>query len=133
MSVLLRFNGASARDAAVQQWLAAEPQALRAVARHWFVLMRQCGDTVLELFHDGCPVVCVGDVPFAYVNTYKRHVTVGFYQGANLDDPQRLLLGEGKFMRHVRLGPDVRVDSAALGELITASYQDILARLERGE
>ena len=51
----------------------------------------------------------------------------------NLDDPQRLLLGEGKFMRHVKLEADMRIDTVALGELITASYQDILARLERGE
>lgn len=133
MAKLLRFNGACSRDEAVHEWLAAEPQTLRAVARHWFILMRQCGDDVLELYHDGCPVVCVGDVPFAYVNTFRHHINVGFFQGAGLDDPERLLLGDGKSMRHVRLEPDTIIDTAALGDLITMSYTDIRARLERHE
>lgn len=126
---LLRFTGASRRDEAVQKWLSGEPAELRAMARHWFVHMRRCGDDVLELFHDGCPVVCFGDAPFAYVNTFAKHVNVGFFQGAALDDPERVLLGQGKFMRHVKLIPGKPVPEAALLCLIDAAYADIRTRL----
>ena len=67
--------------------------------------MRKCGDEVRELLHDGCPVACLGDAPFAYVNVFTSHVNVGFFHGASLPDPARLLQGTGKYMRHIKLKP----------------------------
>ena len=82
--------------------------------------------------HDGCPVACVGDAPFGYVNAFKAHVNVGFFQGAELSDPAGLLEGSGKYMRHVKLKPGAAVNSAALRKLIDEAYSDIKARLEAG-
>jgi len=82
--------------------------------------------------HDGCPVACVGDAPFGYVNAFKAHVNVGFFQGAELPDPAGLLEGSGKFMRHVKLKPGAAMNSAALHKLIDEAYSDIKARLEAG-
>jgi hypothetical protein len=79
--------------------------------------------------HDGCPVACVEDAPFGYVNTFKSHVNVGFFYGAMLDDPARLLEGSGKRMRHVKLQPDSDLDAQSLRNLIDAAYVDIKARL----
>jgi hypothetical protein len=94
--------------------------------------MRRCGDEVRELLHDGCPVACLGDVPFAYVNVFQSHVNVGFFQGASLPDPARLLQGAGKSMRHVKLKPGAVIDAAALTQLIETAYTDIKSRLENG-
>ena len=129
---LFRVSGAVARDAAVDAWLAGEPADLRAIARTWFDAMRACGDDVRELMHDGCPVACVGDAPFAYVNTFAHHVNVGFFRGATLDDPAGLLQGSGKRMRHVKLKPDAPCDDDALHALVRAAYADIAARLAAG-
>ncbi len=100
------------------------------MAQQWFARMRQCGKDVLELMHDGCPVACVEDAPFAYVNAFKSHVNVGFFRGAMLNDPGALLEGSGKRMRHVKLLPGLPVDDAAIAALIAAAYVDIKARLE---
>jgi hypothetical protein len=94
--------------------------------------MRKCGDEVRELLHDGCPVACLGDVPFGYVNVFTAHVNVGFFHGASLSDPARLLQGNGKYMRHVKLTPRAAVNAAALSRLIDAAYSDIKARIENG-
>jgi hypothetical protein len=91
--------------------------------------MRQCGEDVRELIHDGCPVACLHDAPFGYVNSFKTHVNVGFFYGAMLEDPAGLLEGRGKRMRHVKLNPGRQVNAAALGDLIDAAYLDIRARL----
>ena len=80
--------------------------------------------------HDGCPVACMGDAPFGYVNVFKAHVNVGFFQGAWLPDPARLLEGTGKYMRHVQLRPGAAIDEAALGRLVELAYADIKARVE---
>src|SRR5215472_7381837 len=98
---LLTFDGAIGRHPAVDAWMKQRPGELGNIARQWFEVMRKCGDEVRELVHDGCPVACLGDAPFGYVNVFTSHVNVGFFHGAALQDPARLLQGAGKFMRHV--------------------------------
>ena len=74
----------------------------------------------------------MGDVPFGYVNVFASHVNVGFFQGAALPDPARLLQGAGRFMRHVKLRPGTATNTEALCRLIDAAYSDIKARIENG-
>src|SRR5579863_6617803 len=100
---LLRFDGAVVHDPAIDRWMKDHAGALGDLARHWFELMRTCGDEVRELMHDGCPTACLGDVPFGYVNVFTSHVNVGFFRGASLPDPTGMLQGAGKRMRHVKL------------------------------
>src|SRR6476660_5832773 len=107
-----------------------EPE-LGAIACHWFEVMRKCGSDVRELLHDGHPTACVHDAAFAYANAFTAHVNVGFFRGAELDDPNGLLEGTGKFMRHVKLRPGQPVDSEALRTLIQSAYVDMQQRLER--
>jgi hypothetical protein len=103
---------------------------LGALARHWFETMRACGDDVRELLHDGHPTACVGDAGFGYANAFKAHVNIGFFRGAELVDPDGLLEGTGKFMRHVKLRPDQQVDAAALKRLVHLAYIDMKRRLD---
>jgi len=60
------------------------------------------------------------------------HVNVGFFHGAALFDPARLLQGTGKFMRHVKVRSGTATSAAALSRLIDAAYSDIKARVEHG-
>ncbi len=129
---LLRFTGAVERDPAINAGMKEHSGELGAIARHWFNVMRKCGDEVREVLHDGCPVACLGDAPFGYVNVFTSHVNVGFFHGAALRDPARLLHGTGKFMRHVTLRPGTATNAAALTRLIDAAYSDIKARVEYG-
>jgi hypothetical protein len=129
---ILRFNGAQERDPAIDAWMKEHRSALGSIAHEWFEKMRKCGDEVRELLHDGCPVACLGDAPFGYVNVFASHVNVGFFQGAALPDPARLLQGTGKFMRHVKLRPGTATDTAALSSLIETAFLDIKARVENG-
>jgi hypothetical protein len=39
---------------------------------------------------------------FCYIATNARHINLGFPQGATLPDPNRVLEGEGKAMRHIK-------------------------------
>ena len=87
------------------------------------------GTDVRELLHDGCPVACVRDAPFAYVNAFKAHANVGFFHGAMLADPAGLLEGAGKRMRHVKLRPGKELNVEALSDLIALAYRDIRRRL----
>lgn len=129
---ILRFDGAVPHDPAIDTWFRQRSGPLGTIANQWFQVIRNCGDEVRELVHDGCPVACLGDAPFAYVNVFTSHLNVGFYHGAFLRDPARLLLGSGKRMRHVKLTTETPANSAALTALIQAAWSDIKSRVENG-
>lgn len=118
----MRFATAVARDPAIDAWFERRAGKLGAIARPWYQRMRECGDDVRELLHDGHPTACVGDAAFGYVNAFTAHVNVGFFLGAHLADPSGLLQGTGKNMRHVKLWPDKETDREALAALIQAAY-----------
>jgi hypothetical protein len=103
---------------------------LGSIAQSWFAIMRDCGDDVRELLHDGHPTACVGDAAFGYVNAFRAHVNVGFFRGAELNDPSGLLEGTGKFMRHVKLRPEHDINAVALKNLIESAYTDMQVRLQ---
>ena len=129
MSQLFLFPGSIKRDPAVDIWMRQHPDELGAIAQRWFEVMRNCGDDVRELLHDGHPTACVDDAAFTYVDAFTAHVNVGFFRGAEIADPKRLLEGTGRFMRHVKLKPESDVDASALIELIETAYIDMKARL----
>jgi hypothetical protein len=128
MSNLFRFPDAIRRDPAIGIWMHEHAGELGAIARRWFEIMRDCGDDVREILHDGHPTACVGDAAFGYVNAFKAHVNVGFFRGAETADPAQLLEGTGKFMRHVKLRPESDVDATALRKLIETAYTDMKRR-----
>lgn len=132
MSGLFRFSNAIPRHPDVEAWLAADDP-MRAVVRPWFEMMRSLGPDVRELPHDGHPTACVEDAAFAYVDAFSAHAAIGFYQGAGLPDPARLLEGSGKRMRHVKLRWGQPVDEKALEALLVAAYADMGARVDAGE
>jgi hypothetical protein len=128
--MILRFSGTVRRDPAITKWFQEQPDDLGAIARQWFAVMRKCGNDVREVLHDDQPTACIDDAAFAYVDAFTAHVNVGFFRGAELDDPARLLEGTGKYMRHVKLRPGVESDAAALNSLIQSAYADMRQRVE---
>jgi len=132
MSSFLRFDGAVRHEPQIDRWFDARSAELADIAREWFVEMRNCGQDVTELLHDGHPTACVSDAAFGYVNVFTSHVNIGFFHGASLEDPARLLQGTGRFMRHVKARPGTLPDGDRLKALIQAAYADIKARLAVG-
>src|SRR5215467_15751656 len=94
-SRLMCFPGSLKRDPTVDAWFD-ERGELGSIARRWFEVMRACGDDVCELLHDYHPTACIGDAAFGYTNVFTSHVNVGFFLGAQIDDPAGLLVGTGK-------------------------------------
>lgn len=70
-------------------------------------------DALREVIHGAVPGVCEAikwgrpvfstSSDFAYLKTTKNHVTLGFFSGQMLDDPEHLLEGSGKDMRHLKI------------------------------
>jgi hypothetical protein len=125
----MRFPSAARRDPAIDAWFAQPNHELRRMAQPWFEALRNAGPDVRELIHDGWPTTCAQDAAFAYVASFSAHANIGFYFGAELDDPAHLLEGAGKRMRHVKLRWGEDASAAAIQALIEAAYCDIKLRL----
>ena len=57
-------------------------------------------------------------VPRVYIHAKPDHVQLGFYRGSELKDPARLLDGQGKHVRFVRIATEADVRTPALAALV---------------
>ena len=67
---------------------------------------------------------------FCHVAVYRKHVNLGFNRGTELPDPQGLLEGKGKLIRHVRLAPNVDLTKGPVADLIDAAVENMRERME---
>ena len=66
---------------------------------------------------------------YAYVRAFKAHVNLGFFQGAHLPDPENLLEGTGKTLRHVKLLTPEEALAPAIRDLLIAARDERRAAL----
>ena len=72
---------------------------------------------------------------FCYVAFHKDHVNLGFNQGAELPDPEGLLEGPGKTLRHVKIAAPEDLENPALRGLLEAAkaHREATRPTRRGE
>ena len=61
---------------------------------------------------------------FCYIGAFKKHVNLGFYYGADLPDPQGLLEGTGKNLRHIKVKNLEEGEQPALRDILQASLDE---------
>lgn len=59
-----------------------------------------------------------GESPRIYVHAEDDHVQLGFYNGSSLKDPHRLLTGNGKYVRFVKVYDPASINTDGLAGLI---------------
>ena len=98
---------------------------LRKVVRGLRSLMKKCVPGTKETVNAwGIPTFERKD-PFCFFMAGKNHVTFGFHFGTSLEDPEGLLEGTGKNIRHVKLRTLEDLEQKGLKNLVQAA-----ARLE---
>ncbi len=61
---------------------------------------------------------------YAYIAVHRAHLNLGFYHGADLADPQGLLEGSGKQLRHVKIRTREDVRHPALAALLLQAVHE---------
>ncbi|MEO0075652.1 MAG: DUF1801 domain-containing protein [candidate division WOR-3 bacterium] len=59
-----------------------------------------------------------------YIKPLKDSVNLGFFHGANLKDPKKLLQGTGKLLRHIKFKKKENIDFNALEELLETALKE---------
>jgi hypothetical protein len=62
---------------------------------------------------------------FCYIGIFKNHVNLGFYYGAELPDPENLLEGSGKLLRHIKIARIEQLENPAIHRLVAAASKHL--------
>lgn len=62
---------------------------------------------------------------FCYIGVFKNHINLGFYYGSELPDPENLLEGTGKRLRHIKISQQDQLDNPAIRDLIVVASKHL--------
>jgi hypothetical protein len=97
------------------------------LARGTKALISQIMPEVVEVVWENQRIAGYGVGPkkmseqFCYIAVFKKHINLGFYYGADLNDPSGLLQGTGKSLRHIKISDPAQLQDPALVRLVEAS------------
>lgn len=100
---------------------------LAAIARRLRAIIRAVDAGAVETVRLGDNAATYGVGPrkmtdgYAYIMPMRGYVNLGFYQGALLADPDGLLEGTGKGLRHVKIRSLAEADRAPVRALVAAA------------
>ena len=66
-----------------------------------------------------------------YVTVFAKHLNLGFFYGGFLPDPEGLLVGSGKRMRHVKIRTLQETENPAIPRLLAQAWTDGLKRVDQ--
>jgi len=111
----------------VDQWLEKLPPDLQKITRELIAVARKNMPGVHEFIYHDAVGYSVNESPFdriCYIAPQKKgYVNFGFFFGAGLHDPKKLLVGEGKRLRHVKVWSMDEAKNPALAKLIAATWK----------
>jgi len=107
----------------VNAWFEAVPEPQKKLLLDLREAAKAAGPDVAEELKWRRPCYSVAGKLFCYLHSTKSHATLGFQNGSQLNDPNALLEGEGKDMRHIKFASTDGVDWVAVKSLISDAYQ----------
>lgn len=110
---------------------------IAAFARDAHARMRELLPGAVEMVYDNYNALVIGFSPTGRPSDaifslamYPRYVCLCFLQGAGLPDPYRLLRGEGKIARNIRLAEPADFDKPEVRQLIAAALERARVQLD---
>src|SRR5580765_3220840 len=109
------------------QLLAGVEPDLAAIARCLRTIIRAVDVSTVETVRLGDNAATYGVGPkkmthgYAYIMPMRGYINLGFYQGAVLSDPDRLLEGTGKALRHVKIHSLAEANRRPVRALVAAA------------
>lgn len=94
------------------------------------IVLEEAPDAVEKVYQTYTVAIWFGFGPkmkdmFCYIATASRHVNLGFGRGASLPDPNHVLEGEGKMMRHVKFRSERDLERPFVRRYIRAAMEQV--------
>jgi hypothetical protein len=118
---------------AVRAWLEALPAEKKPIVEALRRLIEAAGPSTHEILCQETlryRLTASGVGHLFYIAVFAAHVNLGFFFGGSLPDPERLLVGSGKRMRHVPIRSVQECENPAITSLLAQARADGLQRVE---
>ena len=92
----------SKRNGKVDEFIEALPEDIKEMTERLREIIHEADERVNEEMKWNMPCFSKSTSNICYLQAAKKHVNLGFYSGANLQDKDNMLEGGGKKMRHIR-------------------------------
>lgn len=118
----------------VEEYLSKLSPDLQAITRELVAVARKNMPGSHEFIYHDAVGYSVSKSPFdriCYIAPQKGYVNFGFFFGADLPDPEHLMVGEGKRLRHVKIRSVEDAKNPALGKLIAATWKEAPASIAK--
>ena len=101
------------------------------------MVLEEAPDAVERVYENHPSAVWFGSGPkmkdmFCYIATARSHVNLDFCRGASLSDPNHVLEGDGKMMRHVKFRSEPDVERRFVRRYIRAAIEQIEQPVVKG-
>jgi hypothetical protein len=110
------------------KFLAAYEKPITGLALRARALVLEEAPGAIELLYDAYNAVAAGysftgrpSDAFIHIAAYARWVNLGFHRGSELNDPQGLLQGSGRWIRHLRIAAPADADRPELRAFVRAA------------
>lgn len=104
-------------------YLKDQPAKNRSLIRALRLFVRKTAPKLEESVKWGNGCWVKGKIPIAYVYSAPDHVQFGFIRGSSLDDPKKLLQGNGQYVRHVKVRKLADIDRKAFKAFLREAVQ----------
>ena len=99
-------------------WAAAQSRRHRPSVESLRKLVAEVAPKLIESSKWGNGCWLKGDLPLLFVHAEADHLQFGFFAGALLRDPDGLLRGKGKYVRHIRIEKLADIDEQAFSTMV---------------
>ncbi len=103
------------------EYLAVKSPKLREVGERLRSLAKKAVPKVKEGINPWHVPIFESNGPFCYYMVGKNHITLGFIRGTSLPDPEGLLEGTGKNLRHVKIKAAADLRRPGLSQLLKSA------------
>jgi hypothetical protein len=119
----------------IDDFLASYPPDMQAISRRLREIVNTRGQEVLyaDQNHIGYSFSGKASERILYICPMPTYVRLGFMRGTQLPDPENLLVGEGKWLRHIKVKTLAQADDAALKALVEAAWVHGLGDNKKGK
>ena len=124
-----RGTSARARGVTVADYFATLPPEQLAIAKKLEQLVGKSAPGAKAELKWGQPVWELNG-PLAFMRGSRHHLTFGFWRGAELEDPSKILEGDGTKMRHVKILSMEKMNAPAIAAILA---QAAALNLDKGD
>jgi hypothetical protein len=113
-------------ESEIENYIAKLPSGLQGICKKLHRVVRTQMPEAHEMIYHG--TICFSTSPskfspIVYIGPQRAWVNLGFFFGADIPDPKKLLLGEGKRMRHIKIRNEVEADNPAIKRMVKLAWK----------